>query len=38
MSNDEVAPETRGVSVQLLSTVDLGPDDVVKSEASSAGR
>ena len=26
MSDEEVAPESRGVSVELLSTVDLGPE------------
>jgi quercetin dioxygenase-like cupin family protein len=26
MSNEQKSPETRGVSVQLLSTVDLGPE------------
>ena len=26
MSNDEAAPETRGVTVKLLGTVDLGPE------------
>src|SRR5689334_19848379 len=26
MSDDEVVPETRGVTVELLSTVDLGPE------------
>jgi len=26
MSNQEVAPETKGVAVELLSTVDLGPE------------
>ncbi len=26
MSNDEVAPETKGVSSELLTTVDLGPE------------
>jgi quercetin dioxygenase-like cupin family protein len=26
MSNDEVAPETKGVTVKLLATVDLGPE------------
>jgi quercetin dioxygenase-like cupin family protein len=26
MSDEEVAPETRGVAVELLSTVDLGPE------------
>ncbi len=26
MSNEEVIPETRGVTVTLLSTVDLGPE------------
>ena len=26
MSSEEVAPETRGVSVELLTTVDLGPE------------
>ena len=26
MNNEEVAPETKGVTVQLLATVDLGPE------------
>ena len=26
MSNEEVAPETKGVTVKLLSTIDLGPE------------
>jgi hypothetical protein len=26
MSNEQVAPETRGVTVKLLATVDLGPE------------
>ncbi|WP_411836329.1 cupin domain-containing protein [Pseudomonas chlororaphis subsp. aurantiaca] len=26
MSNEQVAPETKGVAVQLLATVDLGPE------------
>ena len=26
MSNEQVAPETKGVSVKLLATVDLGPE------------
>ena len=26
MSEDQVAPETRGVAVELLATVDLGPE------------
>jgi quercetin dioxygenase-like cupin family protein len=26
MSNDQVAPETKGVTVKLLATVDLGPE------------
>jgi quercetin dioxygenase-like cupin family protein len=26
MTNEEVAPETRGVSVELLATVNLGPE------------
>lgn len=26
MRNEEVAPETRGVAVQMLKTVDLGPE------------
>jgi hypothetical protein len=26
MSNEQVAPETKGVTVKLLATVDLGPD------------
>jgi len=26
MSNEQAAPETKGVSVKLLSTVDLGPE------------
>src|SRR5260221_13964675 len=26
MSNEQVAPETKGVTVKLLSTVDLGPE------------
>ena len=26
MSNEEAVPETRGITVQLLSTVDLGPE------------
>lgn len=26
MSNEPVAPETAGVTVQLLATVDLGPE------------
>ena len=26
MTNEQVAPETKGVSVKLLSTVDLGPE------------
>jgi hypothetical protein len=26
MSDEQVAPETKGVAVQLLATVDLGPE------------
>ena len=26
MSNEQVAPETKGVTVKLLATVDLGPE------------
>ena len=26
MSNEQVAPETKGISVKLLATVDLGPE------------
>ncbi len=26
MSNEQVAPETKGVTVTLLSTIDLGPE------------
>jgi hypothetical protein len=26
MSNEEVAPETKGVTAELLTTVDLGPE------------
>jgi hypothetical protein len=26
MSNEQAAPETEGVTVQLLATVDLGPE------------
>ena len=26
MSNEQVAPETKGVTVKLLTTVDLGPE------------
>lgn len=26
MSNEQVAPETKGVTVQLLATIDLGPE------------
>ena len=26
MSHDEMAPETQGVTVELLATVDLGPE------------
>ena len=26
MSNERVAPETKGVTVKLLATVDLGPE------------
>lgn len=26
MSNEQVAPETKGVAVQVLATIDLGPE------------
>jgi hypothetical protein len=36
MSNEQVAPETKGVTVKLLATVDLGPEIEGRAPTSNA--